>query len=86
MSPTKTSCPSFDGCFPATSRPHTHLEHDDSVKDGVVQPQKTGFKLFDFFANCEYFEEKFNYDALKLVSLQSKHFFQHARSVTGTTL
>ena len=24
--------------------------------------EKTGFKLFDFFANCEYFEEKFNYD------------------------
>lgn len=28
---------------------------------------KTKFKLFDFFANCEYFEEKFNYDeVLKL--------------------
>lgn len=24
--------------------------------------QKERFKLFDFFANCEYFEEKFNYD------------------------
>jgi len=24
--------------------------------------QKTNFKLFDFFANCEYFEEKYNYD------------------------
>jgi len=24
--------------------------------------QKKRFKLFDFFANCEYFEEKFNYD------------------------
>jgi type I restriction enzyme R subunit len=31
------------------------------------QPHKTAFKLFDFFANCEYFEEKFNYDeVLKL--------------------
>lgn len=29
--------------------------------------QKSRFKLFDFFANCEYFEEKFNYDeVLKL--------------------
>jgi type I restriction enzyme R subunit len=29
--------------------------------------QKTRFKLFDFFANCEFFEEKFNYDeVLKL--------------------
>ena len=24
--------------------------------------EKTGFGLFDFFANCEYFEEDFNYD------------------------
>ena len=24
--------------------------------------EKERFKLFDFFANCEYFEEKFNYD------------------------
>jgi type I restriction enzyme R subunit len=29
--------------------------------------EKISFKLFDFFANCEYFEEKFNYDeVLKL--------------------
>jgi type I restriction enzyme R subunit len=29
--------------------------------------QKSKFKLFDFFANCEFFEEKFNYDeVLKL--------------------
>ncbi|MGA2545660.1 MAG: DEAD/DEAH box helicase family protein [Rectinemataceae bacterium] len=25
---------------------------------------KTSFKLFDFFANCEYFEEKFDYDEI----------------------
>ncbi len=25
---------------------------------------KDNFKLFDFFANCEYFEEKFNYDEI----------------------
>ncbi|OHB14777.1 MAG: restriction endonuclease subunit R [Candidatus Zambryskibacteria bacterium RIFOXYC1_FULL_39_10] len=25
---------------------------------------KNNFKLFDFFANCEYFEEKFNYDEI----------------------
>ncbi|MDR2345640.1 MAG: hypothetical protein LBE18_06205, partial [Planctomycetaceae bacterium] len=29
--------------------------------------EKEHFKLFDFFANCEYFEEKYNYDeVLKL--------------------
>ena len=33
----------------------------------VENLQKSRFKLFDFFANCEFFEEKFNYDeVLKL--------------------
>ena len=36
--------------------------HDDELKDGIAQPEKTAFKLFDFFGNCEYFEEDFNYD------------------------
>lgn len=35
---------------------------DENIKSGVTQPQKTAFKLFDFFANCEYFESGFNYD------------------------
>jgi type I restriction enzyme R subunit len=35
---------------------------DETIKDSVQRPIKTSFKLFDFFANCEYFEEKFNYD------------------------
>ncbi|HBA83104.1 MAG TPA: restriction endonuclease subunit R, partial [Verrucomicrobia bacterium] len=40
---------------------------DDSLKEGVQKPIKASFKLFDFFANCEYFEEDFNYDeVLKL--------------------
>ena len=40
---------------------------DDNLKEGVRQPLKTAFKLFDFFASCEYFEEDFNYDeVLKL--------------------
>ena len=40
---------------------------DDTRKEGLQQPIKTAFKLFDFFANCEYFEEEFNYDeVLKL--------------------
>ena len=43
------------------------LLFDASLKEGVQQPIKTTFKLFDFFANCEYFEEEFNYDeVLKL--------------------
>jgi type I restriction enzyme R subunit len=51
------------------TRTHNFLEQllDESLKDSVQNPSKTAFKLFDFFANCEYFEEKFNYDeVLKL--------------------
>jgi type I restriction enzyme R subunit len=57
------------------TRKHNFLEQlfDDSLKDGVTQPQKTAFKLFDFFANCEYFETEFNYDeVLKLPRPSSK--------------
>jgi type I restriction enzyme, R subunit len=51
------------------TRTHNFLDQlfDDSLRDGVQNPSKTAFKLFDFFANCEYFEEEFNYDeVLKL--------------------
>ena len=57
------------------TRRHNFLEElfDDSLRDGVFQPQKATFKLFDFFANCEYFEEAFNYDeVLKLPRPQGK--------------
>ena len=57
------------------TRKHNFLEQlfDDSLKDGVSQPQKTAFKLFDFFANFEYFETEFNYDeVLKLPRPLSK--------------
>ena len=57
------------------TRKHNFLEQlfDDSIKEGVIQPQKTAFKLFDFFANCEYFEEEFNYDeVLKLPAPKAK--------------
>jgi len=43
------------------------LLFDDTLKENLRTPEKTAFKLFDFFANCEYFEEDFNYDeVLKL--------------------
>ena len=51
------------------TRRHNFLEHlfDDAVRAGVKHPDKTSYKLFDFFANCEYFEKTFNYDeVLKL--------------------
>lgn len=51
------------------TRKHSFFEQlfDDTLRDAVQNPDKTSFKLFDFFANCEYFEERFNYDeVLKL--------------------
>lgn len=37
------------------------FEHKN--KDSEKSARKEGFKLFDFFANCEYFERDFDYDA-----------------------
>ena len=51
------------------TRPHHFLEQisDPDLKESVQQPDKTAFKLFDFFASCEYFEKEFKYDeVLKL--------------------
>ncbi len=46
------------------TRKHNFLDalHDERMKPLIAEPQKARFKLFDFFANCEYFEEKFDYD------------------------
>ncbi len=57
------------------TRKHNFLEElfDDSIKAGVIWPDKSTFKIFDFFANCEYFEYEFNYDeVLKLPRPQGK--------------
>ena len=56
------------------TRKHNFLEQlfDDDLKTRVNEPNKALFKLFDFFANCEYFEEDFNYDeVLKLPKFSS---------------
>jgi len=34
--------------------------------------EKDNFKLFDFFANCEYFEEKFDYDEILKLPVKQK--------------
>jgi type I restriction enzyme R subunit len=45
---------------------------DPQLKIQIGEKQKTIFKIFDFFANCEYFEEKYNYDeVLKLPPLST---------------
>ena len=48
------------------TRKHDFREQlqDESLKEQVAPPHKTAYKLFDFFASCEYFEEKFNYDEI----------------------
>lgn len=48
------------------TRKHNFLEQlfDADLKEVIKPPRKTSYKLFDFFANCEYFEEKFNYDEI----------------------
>jgi type I restriction enzyme R subunit len=46
------------------------FEYTDEYGD-KHKHEKVSFKFFDFFANCEYFEEKFDYDEiLKLPQLQ----------------
>lgn len=57
------------------TRKHSFSEQivDVGLKEEFKNTEKKTFKLFDFFANCEYFEEKFNYDeVLKLPAKPSK--------------
>ncbi len=66
------------------TRRHNFLDQlfDDELKESITRPQKSAFKLFDFFANCEYFEEEFNYDeVLKL----PQHASQSTASTTSST-
>lgn len=44
-------------------------KHKDGYDEQTIQVKKESFKLFDFFAVCEFFEEKYDYDqVLKLPS------------------
>jgi len=49
------------------TRKHDFREQlfDEAIRESVKEPQKTAFKLFDFFANCEYFEKDFKYDEVR---------------------
>jgi len=55
------------------TRKHNFLDQlfDANAKDNVREPEKKTFKLFDFFANCEYFEEGYNYD--EVLHLPQRH-------------
>ena len=45
------------------TRRHNFLDQlrDERLKEDVTRPQKSEFKLFDFFGNYEYFETEYNY-------------------------
>jgi type I restriction enzyme R subunit len=38
---------------------------DETIRESVKEPEKTTYKLFDFFANCEYFEKDYKYDQVR---------------------
>ena len=46
------------------TRKHNFTEEmiDAEMKSRLGEKQKEHYKMFDFFANCEYFEKEFNYD------------------------
>lgn len=48
------------------TRKHDFLEQlaEDARRAEIGPKEKTAFKLFDFFANCEYFETGFDYDEI----------------------
>lgn len=68
------------------TRRHDFLEQlsDDTIRASVRNPHKTTFKLLDFFANCEYFEEDYDYDqVIALPALAKKHEPNGNRTTTG---
>ena len=48
------------------------LDDRRSAED-VAHPEKETFKLFDFFANCDYFETEFNYDEVLQLPRSEPH-------------
>lgn len=56
------------------TRKHDFREQlfDESLKENLKSPKKSSFKLFDFFANCEFFEKKFDYDQVLKLPIPKK--------------
>lgn len=58
---------------------------DPVRKAEIAGLEKTQFRLFDFFANCEYFEEKFNYnDELRLPQIGTQPLASGVQSPVRT--
>ena len=55
------------------TRRHSFLDQlrDQRLKQEVAQPDKTDFKLFDFFGNYEYFETEYNYKQILKLPLST---------------
>jgi type I restriction enzyme R subunit len=56
------------------TRKHTfeHKNRTPNFEDKINKQEKQRFKIFDFFANCEYFETEFNYDQVIELPKQSE--------------
>ncbi|MDR1149666.1 MAG: DEAD/DEAH box helicase family protein [Spirochaetaceae bacterium] len=66
------------------TRKHNFTEQviDPQQKKRLGEIQKTRYKIFDFFANCEYFEEKFNYDEVLQISKPASEIFEVHENVS----
>lgn len=55
------------------TRKHNFLEllFNKDLKDQIKKPDKNLYKMFDFFGNCEYFEEDYDYD--QIIELPKEH-------------
>ncbi len=52
---------------------------DEKLRANVVDAEKTAYKLFDFFRNCEYFKEDFDYDEVLKLPLPKGTGFDSAQ-------
>ncbi|MCO6409484.1 DEAD/DEAH box helicase family protein [Hoeflea alexandrii] len=70
------------------TRKHNFSEEmfDPAQKTALGDVQKTAYRLFDFFANCEFFEEEFQYDQeLKLPKPAAMPLTSGGDTTTTTT-
>ena len=67
------------------TRKHNFLNDlfDDKIKDNVKEPRKTSYKLFDFFANCEYFDREFKYDEVLVLPKSTNESSADSRETVG---
>ncbi len=62
----------------------THKTRENGL-DEIYEKPKDTFKLFDFFGNCEFFEEKFNYDEVIKLPKPVTKGSGLGRGITATT-